>query len=112
MFDLPHPTDVQLAFIALVSVGSIARLGRLLVHDHWPPVSWLRSVWDRIVPERTDKDGWNLLLHCHYCLCVWLAFGVILWGYFTDWNLVWWLVNAPLAASYAAAILVTFDGDD
>lgn len=112
MFEIENPTDFQWVAIAVVAVVSTARIGRLLVHDHWPPVAWLRRTWDRFVPERTDKDGWNLLLHCHYCLCFWIAIGVVLWGYFTDWNLVWWLVNGSLAAAYAAAILVTYDGDD
>lgn len=106
MFSIPNPTDTQLVFIAVVAVGSIARLARLLVHDHWPPVVWLRRHWDR------HTDGWNLLLHCHFCIAVWLAFAIILWGHFTDWNLVWWLINGSLAASYAAAFVVTYDGDD
>lgn len=112
MHSIANPTDVQWVFIAVVTVLSAARLARLVVHDHWPPVSWLRRHWDSAVPDRTDKDGWNLLLHCHLCFAVWSAFGVLLWGYFTDWNTVWWMVNAGLGASYAAAYVVTFDGAD
>lgn len=96
------------AFVAVVTVVSAARLARLVVFDHWPPIVWLRTLWD----EKTGNSGWNLLLHCHICFTVWTAFGVLLWGYFADFNEAWWLVNGGLAAAYAAMYVVTFDGND
>lgn len=112
MQSIQSPSDFQWVAIAVVTVVSSARIARLVIHDHWPPVSWLRRTWDSAIPERTDKDGWNLLLHCHFCFAVWSTLGVLLWGYFTDWNAVWWVVNGWLAASYGAAYAVTFDGAD
>lgn len=115
MFAIQSPDALQYLLIVAVAIGSIARMGRLLVHDHWPPAELLRDTWDKVVPPVTRRKGgrsWNLLLHCHFCITVWLSYGVLLWGYFTDWNLIWWLVNAPLAISYAAAYVVTYDGDD
>lgn len=95
-----------------VSVLSSARLARLIVHDHWPPVVWVRKRWDLAVPERAGGGGWNVLLHCHVCMTVWTSFGVLLWGHLTDFNEVWWWVNIWLAVSYAAMYVVTFDGID
>lgn len=106
MYSWENPTEFQQAVIALLTIFAVARLGRLLVHDHWPPVEWLRQWWDRHVVS------WNLLLHCHFCITVWLAFGSVLWGWAVHWNIVWILVHAGLAASYAAAYVVTYDGDD
>lgn len=94
--------------VALVTVFSSARLARILVHDAWPPMKWVRREWDR----RTGHSEWNELLHCHFCMAVWTAAGVVLWGYFTDFDTVWWIVNSILAASYASAYVVTYDGAD
>lgn len=108
MFSLTHPTDFQWVCIAVVATLSTARIVRLLAFDHYPPAEWVRAQWDAI----TDASGWNLLLHCAYCLAPWTGLGVLLWGYFTDWNTVWWLINGWLALSYTAAVFVAYDGDD
>jgi hypothetical protein len=41
-----------------------------------------------------------------------VGLGVLLWGYLTDFNQVWWWVNGWLAVAYVAAIVVSYDGDD
>lgn len=106
MFASTSP-EFQLVAIAVVATLATARLARLLVHDKWPPIKWFRErVWD------AHTEGWNLLFHCHFCMAVWIAAGVVAWGYLTDWQLAWWLVNGALAVSYAAAYVVTYDGDD
>lgn len=112
MYAIHHPSDFQWLVIAAFTVVSTARISRLLVHDHWPPAVRIRNIWDALIPDKRGKATWNLLLHCHYCLTVWVAIGVVLWGYFTDWNLIWLLFNGTLTAAYGAAILVTYDGDD
>ena len=102
---MDHTTWV---FAAIVGVFSSARITRLDVFDHWPPLVWIRDTWDRA----TATSGWNLLLHCAYCLGAWVTLGIFLWGYLTDWQTAWWLVNGILGASYATAIVVAYDGDD
>lgn len=94
--------------VAVVATLSAARITRLVTWDSFPPSAWLRMKWDAIT-----KDGsWSVLVHCGYCFAVWAAFGVVLWGYWSDWNTAWWLVNGALAASYVAAIVMSNDGDD
>lgn len=105
------PTAAQLTlyvFAVLVSVLSAARIVRFVAFDHYPPIVWVRAQWDAL----TGESGWNLLGHCAYCLAPYTSLGVLLWGYFTDFNLVWWGVNIWLAVSYVAAIVVAYDGDD
>lgn len=108
MDSIANPTEIQCIFIALVVIFAGARWGRLLAFDHWPPVQALRNFWDR----HTATSGWNLLLHCAFCIPVWTTFGVLLWGYFTDWNTAWWLINGGMGAAYAASYVLIFDGSD
>lgn len=94
--------------IAVVTVLSASRLTRLVTWDSFPPSVWFRMKWDTIT-----KDGsWSLLVHCGYCFSFWATLGVVLWGYWSDWNSFWWIANGTLAASYAAAVFMTNDGDD
>lgn len=101
------------AFVILVL--ATARITRLVVFDHYPPVVWLRITWDRF----TGNSPWNLLLHCAYCLAPWIALVVGLlgcWSLGIDFSALasnwWWSVGTWLAASYLAAIVVAYDGDD
>lgn len=101
-------TTTQIVFAALVLIGGSARAARLIGFDSYPPVAWLRSKWD----AWTEDSDWNKLVHCGYCSTPYLVAANGAWGYFTDWQFAWWFVNSWLAASYAAAILVAYDGDD
>lgn len=105
-------TDFQWIAIAVVTVLSVARITRLVTWDSFPPSAWLRARWDTI----THDGSWSILAHCGYCFAVWAAFGVVLWGYWCDWDgawgTVWWIVNGSLAASYVGAIVMSFDGDE
>lgn len=93
---------------AVVMVGSIARLTRLVAFDSFPPSAWLRMKWDG-----WTKDGeWAVLVHCGYCFSMWAGIAVVGSGYLSDWHPIWWIVNGWLAASYAAAVFVAYDGDD
>lgn len=101
-------TNSDWVMVAVVTVLSVARLTRLLTWDSFPPSIWVRTKFDDLT-----KDGkWSLLVHCGYCFSVWAAFGVVLWGYWSDWNTFWWIVNGSLAAAYVGAIVMANDGDE
>jgi hypothetical protein len=93
--------------VAIITITSSARITRLLTIDKFPPIQWARDKFE----DATDGSNWQLLTMCGYCMSVWTTTGVVLWGWFTGWNLYWWIVNAILGAAYLAAILVRFDGD-
>ena len=94
--------------VAVVTVMSAARLTRLAVFDKFPPVKWVRTKYE----NATDETGWQWLTLCGYCFSFWATLPVVLWGYLTDFQTAWWVVNGALGASYLAAIVVAFDGDD
>lgn len=101
-------SEFQWVAIAIVTIISASRITRLITWDVFPPAVWLRMRWDKVT-----KDGsWAVLAHCGYCFSFWATLGVVLWGYLSDWNTVWWLANGTLAASYVAAVFMTHDGDD
>lgn len=101
-------SDFQWIAVAVVATLSASRITRLITWDSFPPSVWVRMKWDTIT-----KDGsWSILAHCGYCFSVWAAFGVVLWGYWSDWNAFWWIVNGALAGSYLAAIVMANDGDE
>lgn len=101
-------TEFEWVAVAIVFVTSTARITRLITWDHYPPSIWLRIKWDTI----THDGPWSLLAHCGYCFSFWAGAAVLAWGYFTDWQTAWWLVNGALGGSYLAAILMANDGDD
>lgn len=94
--------------VALVVVLSSARLTRLLVNDKFPPILWVRNKYE----DATDGSGWQRLTMCPYCMSFWITLTVVLWGWLTDWQTAWWVVNSIFAASYLAAIVVIYDGDE
>lgn len=94
--------------VALVVITSSARLTRLVTFDHLPPVKWLREKY----AARTDGSDWQLLAYCGYCASFWVTLIVVGWGYLTDWQTAWWIVNGIFGASYLAAILMSRDGDE
>lgn len=93
---------------AVVGVLGTARVARLIGFDTYPPIAWLRSKWD----GWTRDSDWNSLVHCGYCSTPYIAGANFAWGYWTHFQFAWWLLNGWLAASYAAAIVVSYDGDD
>jgi hypothetical protein len=108
MDSISNPSDFQWVGIALVTIFGGARWGRLLAFDHWPPVVWLRDLWD----EHTSNPGWRILMHCAFCIPFWTTFAVLLTGYFTDWHTIWWLVNGGAGAAYVASYVLVYDGSD
>lgn len=98
----------QILCAAAVGVLATARLTRLLVFDSYPPVAWMRAKWHSIT-----KDGkWAMLVDCPYCAAPYFAAVVFGVGELTDYPTWWWIVCGWLAASYAASIVVAYDGDD
>lgn len=98
--------------VAVVTVISSARVTRLVTVDTLPPIKWLREKYE----DKTDGSGWQKLTMCGYCFSFWATLVVLLWGWFVSWDgtdgTVWWLINGVLAASYLAAIVMRFDGDE
>jgi undecaprenyl pyrophosphate phosphatase UppP len=91
----------------IVGTVSVARLTRLLTQDSFPPAAWVRSKWDQI----TDDGPWSTLVHCPFCMSMWIAIPVILWGWLSNLHISWWLFNGWMAVSYLAAIVVMNDGE-
>lgn len=89
---------------SLIAVVSIARTARLLVHDTFPPVVWLRSHLIAWSPQ-----SWADLWSCQFCLAPYLAAGMGVWVWLSGLDTVWWIVNGWWAASYVAAMLVAYD---
>lgn len=94
--------------VAVVTVVSASRITRLLTFDKFPPIVWLRDKY----ADATDGTGWQLLAFCAYCASFWVTAVIVLWGWLTDWQTAWWLVNGISAASYLAAVFMVHDGDD
>jgi len=96
-----------LTILAAVIVGimSAARLTRLVTQDSFPPAAWARITWDRI----TNDGPWSTLFHCHWCFAPYATAVVLVWGWLTDLQPAWWLVNGWLAASYVASMVVERD---
>lgn len=94
--------------VAVVAVASAARITRLLTIDEFPPVTFFRDRYE----SKTQGSDWQALAYCPFCMSFWVTIGVVLWGYFTDYQDAWWLVNGIFGGSYLAAILVKKDGDE
>lgn len=102
------PTE-PLHWVAVVLVGvfGIARLGRLLTFDDYPPAEWARMRWIALV-----GDSWGKLAMCLWCLNPYLVAGSMAWAYFTDFHWTWWVFWGWLAASQAASTISAYDQPD
>lgn len=92
-----------LAFI--VGTLSVGRLTRLLTQDSFPPAVWLRIKLD----DKTDDSAWNILMHCHWCLSIWVTAPIALWAWLSSLHTSWWVFNGIMAAAYVAAMVVERD---
>jgi hypothetical protein len=92
----------------LVGVLSVARTARLLIYDDFPPVAWVRARWFALFDE-DDPSPWRKLAECQYCVSPYLAAGMLLWAWSVNLNEAWWIINGVWAASYVAAIVVSYD---
>lgn len=93
--------------IFAVAIVSVARTARLITHDTWPPIEWLR-------PRIASRLGsWAELVVCPFCCAPYLMAGQLLWLalLWGDSAFTWgWLIpNLWWAFSYVAAIVVAYD---
>lgn len=98
--------------VATVTIISSSRITRLLTFDDFPPIRWFRNTYADIMDKHTLTRGWVRLLFCPWCFSFYPTLAIVLWGYFTDFQPAWWLVNGAFAASYLAAIFMVNDTDD
>jgi len=92
---------------SIVGILSVARTARLITYDDFPPMVWLRV---RVLAWIKNEDSkWKGLLECPFCLAPYLAAGMLFWGWVSDTDTVWWVINGWWAASYVAAIVVAYD---
>jgi hypothetical protein len=99
---------VEYVLAAVVGTLSAARITRLITWDKFPPAVRVRMIWDRL----TNDGEWSLLFHCPWCMGFWVTGGVVLWGYFTEFDKWWWITNSIFGLSYVAAMVIVHDGDD
>lgn len=104
MFDPSNHSWLVLALAGACAALSIARTARLLTHDEFPPVRWLRAQALGRLPE-----DWQLLATCPFCLAPYLTAGMFGWCWLSDLDTWWWVVNGWWAMSYVAAIVVARD---
>jgi len=98
-----HSTFVWIA-ASVVGVLSVARTARFLVWDEFP--LWL-PIKTRLMAVL--GDAWGGVFGCQYCIAPYLAAGMGVWVWLSDLNAWWWIINGWWAASYLAAIVVSYD---
>jgi hypothetical protein len=101
----PLTDNVWLALV--VGILSVARTARLLIFDDFPPVLWVRirvRAW-----VKNEDSKWLGILDCPFCMCPYLAAGMLAWMWLSDLHWTWWVANGVWAASYLAAIVVAYD---
>lgn len=112
-------TEFYWVAVVATTIISAARITRLATVDKFPPAVWVREKWAAL----TVDTGWIWLFYCGYCFSFWATWLVIttglLAGVYTPaaypatevWTQAWWVVNGVLAASYIAAVFMSYDGD-
>ena len=108
-------TTDPLTLLAAVVLGTIAvaRSVRLVVHDAYPPMEWIRDRW--LAWAGQHAPGWASWLTCPFCFAPYAAavnLGWALWSglsWDSNWGAAWWVVNTWAAVSYLAAMLVLRD---
>jgi hypothetical protein len=98
----------------LITILSAARLTRLVVNDHWPPIDYVKNRWDAWTDKTPRREGWQILLWCPWCLGPWMTALIGGWAVI-DWLLdgvidwPWWLFNGWLAVAYLVSMVVFHD---
>lgn len=94
-------TDVPYGWLLLTLTFASYRLTRLVVHDTFPPVAWVR---DRLTGDDPRVTRWRrvpewvgALVSCTWCSSVWVSFGV------TALTWVWIDIPVPLLTWGAVA---------
>lgn len=100
---MPTDTFGWIAF-SLVLVFGVARLGRLITHDDYPPAEWVRVRWVALV-----GDKWGKLFLCPWCMNPYLVAIALAWAYFTGLHWSWWVFWGWMAASQVATTISMYD---
>ncbi len=91
------------ALTAILTIGLIARLTRLIVADKLTyPIRARLVVW--LGPDHPIA----VLVCCGWCMSVWIAAAVAAAGYFWADTRVWWWVALAGAASYLYGLAATW----
>lgn len=101
-----HLSHFAIVTAVLIGVISTARTARLLIHDQFPPVLWLR---EKILVKIGPDNPWAMLVSCQFCLMPYLMAGMFGWAWLSGINTAWWIINGIWAGSYLGAILVSYD---
>jgi hypothetical protein len=96
---------ITLTIAFLVGVIAVARFTRLVVHDDWPPMVWLRQKYRHAV----NYGSWEALVTCPFCFAPWPALADLAWGWGSDLHWSWWAANLWFAGAYLASMLVVRD---
>lgn len=104
LFTAPH-----FYFAVVVAVISVARTCRLIIHDKYPPMMWLR---ENIIARYKEDSKWVELWLCPFCLAPYLSAVMVAWMYFSELHWTWWVLNGWWAMSYVAAIIYVYDQPD
>lgn len=96
-----------------------ARGTRLIVHDHYPPMEYLRSLWWRALGTSPRRLAWAQLIECPFCVAPYVTAVLGGWALAVDahlgggdaWSAAWWwwVVCGWAAVSYAVAMVVVRD---
>ncbi len=89
---------------AVVIVFGVARLGRIITHDDYPPAEFFRQKWLELVGDR-----WGKLALCPWCMNPYLVAGSLAWWWFSDGHWTWWFFWGWLAVSQAASTVSAYD---
>ena len=100
---MPTDTFGWVAF-TLVLVFGVARLGRLVTYDDYPPAMWVRAQYMARVPE-----SWGKLVQCPWCMNPYLVAISLAWAYFSDLHWTWWVFWGWLAAAQVATTISMYD---
>lgn len=90
----------------IIGVISVARTARLIIYDDFPPMVWLRVHYLALF---SDDNPWRKLVECQFCITPYLTAGMLAWAWLSDGHWTWWVINGIWAASYIAAITVSYD---
>lgn len=95
-----------LAWVAaiLTLAFGVARLGRIITYDDYPPAMWWREKWLVMV-----GDKWGSLFTCPWCMNPYLVILGGAWGLLSDFHWSWWLFWGWLAIAQIATSISAYD---
>lgn len=99
-----HEWYVWLAAFVVGTI-SVARTARLLIHDDFPPMVWLRLKFF----TKVGDTPWAKLMDCPFCQAPYLSLGMFVWAWLSDLAWWWWVPNTWWSMAYLAAILFARD---